>query len=130
MFTRRTLHGRFARGGVQRGVEEFPPAATVFSQGLPVPEAGPAAVTLRVVPTPGIMPPFFDVRARGFKDRADVPAVIDLLDRRVRPLGTESVPLAVAAGRVLAAAVVSRVNVPGFPRAAMDGYAVRATDTF
>jgi molybdopterin molybdotransferase len=76
------------------------------------------------------MTPFFDVRTRGFKDRAEVPAVIALLDRRTQPLGSELVPLSTAAGRVLAGAVVSRVNVPGFPRAAMDGYAVRAADTF
>jgi molybdopterin molybdotransferase len=76
------------------------------------------------------MTPFFDVRTRGFKDRAEVPAVIELLDRRIRPLDSESIPLSVAAGRVLADVVVARVNVPGFPRAAMDGYAVRAVDTF
>jgi molybdopterin molybdotransferase len=76
------------------------------------------------------MTPFFDVRSRGFKDRAEVPAVIALLNRRIRPLDSESVPLSVAAGRVLADVVVARVNVPGFPRAAMDGYGVRAADTF
>src|SRR3954470_14822580 len=43
---------------------------------------------------------------------------------------TERVPLSGADGRVLAAAVTSAVNVPPFDRAAMDGYAVRAEDTF
>jgi molybdopterin molybdotransferase len=76
------------------------------------------------------MTPFFDVRTRGFKDRAEVPAVIALLDRRIQTLGSESVPLSAAAGRVLAESITSRANVPGFPRAAMDGYAVRAADTF
>jgi molybdopterin molybdotransferase len=40
----------------------------------------------------------------------------------------ETVRLAEAAGRVLAADVVSRVDVPGFERAMMDGYALRAAD--
>lgn len=76
------------------------------------------------------MPPFFDVRMRGFRDRAEVADVLALLDTRIRPLPAERVPLAHLAGRVLVAPVVSPVNVPGFTRAAMDGYAVRAEDTF
>ena len=40
----------------------------------------------------------------------------------------ERVPLADAAGRVLATDVVAPFDVPGFDRAAMDGYAVRAAD--
>ena len=39
------------------------------------------------------------------------------------------VPLAEAAGRVLAEAVVSPIDVPGHDNSAMDGYAVRAADT-
>src|SRR5260370_16049542 len=78
------------------------------------------------------MPPpgFHDVRMRGFRDRAEVADVLGVLDRRVGPLGAEAVPLADAAGRVLAAAVTATVAVPGFDRAAMDGYAVRAEETF
>jgi len=79
--------------------------------------------------TPAIPNPFVDVRMRGFRDRADVADVLHMLEARVTPLGREMVPLAGAARRVLAAAVVSMVNVPGFTRAAMDGYAVRAADT-
>jgi molybdopterin molybdotransferase len=44
-------------------------------------------------------------------------------------LGAETVPLTAAAGRVLAAPVVSNIDVPGFDRATMDGYAVVADDT-
>jgi molybdopterin molybdotransferase len=76
------------------------------------------------------MPPFFDVRMRGFRDRAEVADVTALVDARAERLPAERVPLGRLAGRVLAAAVVSPVNVPGFARAAMDGYAVRAEDTF
>ncbi len=46
------------------------------------------------------------------------------------PLGVESVPLDEALGRVLASDVVARVDVPSFDRSNLDGYAVRAADTF
>lgn len=50
---------------------------------------------------------------------------------RVRPLSrTEEIPIEEAAGRVCAQDVVSRISVPPFSRAAMDGYAVRAEDTY
>ena len=42
--------------------------------------------------------------------------------------GTEAVPVAEAAGRVLAEDVAARISSPPFDRAAMDGYAVRAQD--
>ncbi|WP_297092730.1 gephyrin-like molybdotransferase Glp [Thermococcus sp.] len=47
----------------------------------------------------------------------------------LRP-GIESVPLSEALGRVLAEDVVSPVDVPPFDRATVDGYALRAEDTF
>jgi molybdenum cofactor synthesis domain-containing protein len=43
---------------------------------------------------------------------------------------TERVGLLEAAGRVLAEPIVAAMDVPPFPRAAMDGYAVVAEDTF
>jgi putative molybdopterin biosynthesis protein len=45
------------------------------------------------------------------------------------PLGTEPVPLGKALGRVLACEVISNVDVPGFDRSSVDGFAVRAEDT-
>ena len=42
----------------------------------------------------------------------------------------ETVPLREARGRVLAERVDAAIDVPGFDRASMDGYAVRASDTF
>ncbi|HUP33026.1 MAG TPA: gephyrin-like molybdotransferase Glp [Gaiellaceae bacterium] len=48
---------------------------------------------------------------------------------RARPLGSERVPVDEAAGRVLAVAVVSAVDLPPFRSSAMDGYALRAADT-
>ena len=47
-----------------------------------------------------------------------------------KPLGFEEIPLFDAFGRVLAEDVYSEVDVPPFDRAAMDGYAVKAADTF
>jgi putative molybdopterin biosynthesis protein len=52
-------------------------------------------------------------------------AAIDLT-----PRGVESVPLDQALGRVLAADVVSPVDVPSFDRSNVDGFAVAAEDTF
>jgi putative molybdopterin biosynthesis protein len=43
---------------------------------------------------------------------------------------TETVPLAEARGRILAERIDAGIDVPGFDRASMDGYAVRARDTF
>ena len=48
---------------------------------------------------------------------------------QLAPLGKESVSLAQALGRVLAEDVVSAVDVPGFDRANVDGFALRAADT-
>src|SRR5947207_1294880 len=75
-------------------------------------------------------PGFRDVRMRGFQDRSEVSDVCALLDARLRPLAPETVRLQEAAGRVLAADVVADVAVPGFDRAAMDGYALRGSETF
>ena len=95
---------------------------------------------------PGDPHPNADVRMRGFRERATVESALEWLDAQLpqsdldrdgppsvglsrdsRP--RESVSITDAAGRVLAEDVVSRVDVPQFRRAMMDGYAVRADDT-
>src|SRR5260221_4836504 len=48
---------------------------------------------------------------------------------KLRSLGAETVPLSQALGRVLARPVVTTVDVPGFDRASVDGFAVRSDDT-
>src|SRR6185437_8418294 len=48
---------------------------------------------------------------------------------RVRPLPAERVPVAAAAGRVLAEPARALVDLPPFPSSAMDGFALRAADT-
>src|ERR1700678_1519681 len=70
-----------------------------------------------------------DVRMRGFAQRHTVDAALAWLDSQLLPLTAEMVPLSLAAGRVLAASVISDIDVPGFDRAMMDGYAVVSDST-
>jgi molybdopterin molybdotransferase len=70
-----------------------------------------------------------DVRMRGFAHRHTVEAALAWLDAQFPPPEAEVLPLQMVAGRVLAANVVSEVDVPGFDRATMDGYAVVADST-
>jgi molybdopterin molybdotransferase len=69
------------------------------------------------------MPPLEFFR---LQTRQEVLALYD----RFAPVGVEDVDLADAGGRVLAAPITAPEDVPGFLRATMDGYAVRAQDTF
>ncbi len=56
---------------------------------------------------------------------------LEIIEEKVRPLErVERVSLEEAAGRVLAADAVAEFDVPPFTRASMDGYAVRAEDTY
>ena len=71
-----------------------------------------------------------DVRMQGFSERADVEEVLRFVAQHARALEAEPVPLVECYGRVLAEDVHAEVDVPGFARAAMDGYALRGEDTF
>src|SRR5262249_43960767 len=71
-----------------------------------------------------------DVRMRGFPGRMDVDEAVRIVRELARPLDPEPVDLGEAVGRVLADDVVAPRPVPGFARAAMDGYAVRGEETF
>lgn len=66
---------------------------------------------------------------RGFARRQTVAQVLAWVDGAAVRLPAESVGLAAAAGRVLAADVHSDVDVPGFDRAMMDGFALQASAT-
>ena len=66
---------------------------------------------------------------RGFARRSTVADTLSWLDGQLTWLPSETVPLAEAAGRVLAHDVQSTVDVPAFARAMMDGFAVQAADT-
>jgi molybdopterin molybdotransferase len=70
-----------------------------------------------------------DVRMRGFARRHSVEAALAWLDGQLHPLDAELLLLQVAAGRVLVESITSEVDVPGFDRATMDGYALAAEST-
>ncbi len=55
--------------------------------------------------------------------------VLKLMER-FGACGEEEIPLGEAFNRVLSRPVISPEDLPGFPRSTMDGYAVRARDTF
>ena len=65
----------------------------------------------------------------GFSRRHTVEQALHWLDRQLRVLDAELIPLRAASGRILASAIVSDIDVPGFDRATMDGYAVVADST-
>jgi putative molybdopterin biosynthesis protein len=67
---------------------------------------------------------FLDVIDRDEAERR-FRAVLDL-----RPLPAEEVALEEALGRILASDVIAPIDVPGFDRSNVDGFAVRAQDTF
>jgi len=70
-------------------------------------------------------------RQEQFLDVVDRDTAIDRFYRHLdlHPLGAETVPLSQALGRVLARSVIADVDVPGFDRSGVDGFAVRAADT-
>ncbi|AFK20001.1 molybdopterin molybdotransferase MoeA [Haloferax mediterranei ATCC 33500] len=72
-----------------------------------------------------------DRRTAGFKERTRVADARETLLAAVSPHErTERRPLGEADGRALAETAVAPADVPGYDRAAVDGYAVRAADTF
>ncbi|HEY1258793.1 MAG TPA: molybdopterin biosynthesis protein [Stellaceae bacterium] len=70
-------------------------------------------------------------RQEQFLDVVDRDTAIDRFHRHLdlRPLGCETVPLAQARGRVVAERVIADIDVPGFDRANVDGFALRADDS-
>jgi molybdopterin molybdotransferase len=74
-----------------------------------------------------------DVRMKGFSSRTTVEVAVAWIDSvlpKICALPAEEVTLIQAAGRVLARSVASRANVPGFNRSMMDGFALRAEETY
>jgi len=66
---------------------------------------------------------------KGFFQLISSSEFVDLFDR-FHPLDTETVQLGDSAGRVLAEDVTAPEQLPPFSRSTMDGFAVRARDTF
>lgn len=68
---------------------------------------------------------------RGFESVTRLADALETLQSAVDPIDqTDRVPLSVGESRVLAESVEAPRNVPHYERAAMDGFAVRAGDTF
>jgi len=67
---------------------------------------------------------------RQFRELTDPDVAHEVVDGLELSPDTEHVPLADAGGRVLAERVDAALDVPGFDRANLDGYALRARDTF
>lgn len=70
------------------------------------------------------------VRMHGFTRYARLADALKIVLSKTKPLESEVVQFDRALDRVLADDVVSEVYVPPFDRSAVDGYAVRAADTF
>lgn len=67
----------------------------------------------------------------GFQTKTSIAKALKIFLDSFQPLAeTEQVPLEACDGRVLSADLVSPRDVPHYDRSAMDGYAVRAEDTF
>lgn len=83
-------------------------------------------------PTPPVPDPLKDARQTQFlrvltRDEATA-RFRQHLD--LRPLGIDSVALEAALGRVLAEDIVAQVDVPGFDRSNVDGFAIVAADSY
>ncbi|MFO1021202.1 MAG: molybdopterin molybdotransferase MoeA [Planctomycetales bacterium] len=74
-------------------------------------------------------PPSDDVRMRGFLGRSRVQEAWEWIDREIQSLPNETVSLSAAYGRVLAEDVTASIDVPAFDRSAMDGFALRGSET-
>lgn len=67
---------------------------------------------------------------REFRDLTEPERVHEVIESLDIDPGTETVDLQAANGRILAERIDAALDVPGFDRASMDGYAVRARETF
>ena len=66
-----------------------------------------------------------------FRALISLEEAIDIMEKNLVPISrTEDIGLDDACGRVLAESIVANIDVPPFDRSAMDGYAVRAEDTY
>ncbi|SFK78852.1 molybdopterin molybdotransferase [Halogranum rubrum] len=75
--------------------------------------------------------PHDDLRRAGFKEQTRVAAARETILEAVTPHDrTDRIPLDRADGRTVAETLTAPNPVPGYDRAAMDGFAVRAEDTF
>lgn len=75
--------------------------------------------------------PSKDVRMRGFAQRTPFRSVLKLIDQQPSDQGnTADLPLEECTNRVLAVQITSASSIPPFRRSAMDGFAIRAEDSY
>jgi molybdopterin molybdotransferase len=75
------------------------------------------------------MQSFRDIRLQGFANRVPVAAATAWIDARCAALPSETLPLAEAFDRILAADIAAPRALPPVPRSGIDGYAVSAART-
>ncbi len=71
-------------------------------------------------------------RLKGFEKLTNIDEAFSILLRKLKPerLAFEQIPLHAALGRVTAEDIQAKNDLPPFDRSAVDGYAVKARDTF
>jgi len=71
-------------------------------------------------------------RLKGFEKLTNIDEAFSTLLKKLKPerLGSERIPIHAALGRVTAEDVTAENDLPPYDRSAVDGYAVRAQDTF
>jgi len=71
-------------------------------------------------------------RLKGFEKLTNVDDALQSFLRQLKPkkLDSEQIPIHAALGRVTAEDIRAKHNLPAFDRSAVDGYALRAKDTF
>ncbi|MCX6674399.1 MAG: hypothetical protein NTY37_11555 [Methanothrix sp.] len=73
--------------------------------------------------------PQMSLMRKEFRSLISLEEAQSIVQSRLPHVTVESVPLPEARGRILDEKVVSSLDVPGFSRASMDGFALRAEDT-
>ena len=66
----------------------------------------------------------------GFSKLTSLEAAIDMLFSRIKINSSEEVEIRNVLNRILAMDVISKIDIPPFDRSAMDGYAIKAEDSF
>jgi len=71
-------------------------------------------------------------RLKGFEKLTKIDEALSILLKKIKPerLGSEQIPIHAASGRVTAEDVQAKNDLPPFNRSAVDGYALKAQDTF
>lgn len=71
-----------------------------------------------------------NVKTGGFSEYVRLDPALEMIFSRIKEVKSEEMSFDEAADRVLSKELKSKLNVPPFDRSAMDGFAVRAEDTF